>query len=244
MSRNYQLLEKMAKEEFFTPAGRLAPSRIPLPSAAARKGIANEETTKLVQRLFLKNGEQDVPSIVSFSGMAREDRSSWICARAAESLAAQAGASVCVVDANFRSPQLHTLFDISNKLGLGAALKEDGAIGKFATPVAGKNLWLIPAGSARQGLDATPDRLRTRFADLRKEYDYVFVSAPALTHETEAILMGQLGDGIVLIIEANQTGRKTVRIAKDHLEAAKVKLLGAVLDQRKYPIPEFLYKKL
>jgi Mrp family chromosome partitioning ATPase len=56
--------------------------------------------------------------------------------------------------------------------------------------------------------------------------------------------MGHLADGIVLIVEANHTKRESVRQAKKHLETAQVQLLGAVLDQRTFPIPEFLYRKL
>jgi Mrp family chromosome partitioning ATPase len=48
----------------------------------------------------------------------------------------------------------------------------------------------------------------------------------------------------VLIVEANRTRRETVRRLKEQLEAAQVRILGAVLDQRTFPIPEKLYRKL
>ena len=185
-----------------------------------------------------------VPKIVSFSGIARDDRSSWICARAAEYLASQADTSVCLVDANFRSPRLHSHYDVGNRTGLAAALTTDGPIRSFATPLPIKNLWLMPTGSAKPGLDANMGRCRARFAELREEFDHVLVSAPPLARESEATLMGQLADGIVLIVEANQSRRDTIRQAKEHLETAQVHILGAVLDQRTFPIPEFLYRRL
>ena len=73
------------------------------------------------------------------------------------------------------------------------------------------------------------ERCRARFAELRDEFNYILISAPPLTRETEATLMGQLADGIVLIVEANQTRRESVRRAKERLESAQVQLLGAVL---------------
>lgn len=243
MSRNFELLERVAKEESLTPSGMPAILRPPIPFPAL-KGLAKEEITKLVQRLFFHGGHTGAPKVVSFSGIARDDRSGWICARAAEYLASQADTSVCLVDANLRSPRLHNHYDIGNRTGLTNALTTDGPIRGFATQLSIKNLWLMPSGSAKRGSDANVGRSRARFAELRQEFDHVLVSAPPLTRESEATLMGQLADGIVLVVEANRSRRDSIRQAKEHLEAAQVQILGAVLDQRRYPIPEFLYRRL
>jgi succinoglycan biosynthesis transport protein ExoP len=243
MSRNFELLERIAKEELLTPGGtpEILPPPIPFP---ALQGLAKEEITKLAQRLFFRGGHAGGPKIVSFSGIARDDRSSWICARVAEYLATQADTSVCLVDANFKSPRLHDHYDVGNRNGLTPALTTDGPIKFFATQLPIKNLWLLPSGSAKPGLDANVGRWRARFAELREEFAHVLVSAPPLACESEAILTGQLADGIVLVVEANQSRRDTIRQAKEHLETAQVQILGAVLDQRRFPIPEFLYRRL
>jgi Mrp family chromosome partitioning ATPase len=243
MSRNFELLERTAQEDALTPGSMPEILRPPIPFPAL-KGPAKEEIMKLVQRLFFQGDRNGGPKIVSFSGIAREDRSSWICARAAEYLASQADASVCIVDANFRSPRLHTHYDTSNRTGLAAALTAEGPIKSFATQLPIKNLWLLPSGSAKPGLDTNLGRCRARFAELREQFAHVLVSAPPLARETEATLLGQLADGVVLIVEANHSRRDTVRQAKEHLETARVPILGAVLDQRRFPIPEFLYRRL
>jgi Mrp family chromosome partitioning ATPase len=243
MSRNFELLERVTKEELLTPTGMPAILQPPM-SFPALNGFAKEEIAKLVQRLFFQGGHARGPRIVCFSGIARDDRSSWICARAAEYLASQGSSSVCLVDANFRSPQLHTHYDIKNRNGLATALTTESSIQTFATSLPLKNLWLMPSGSPRQGFDLNVERCRTRFAELREEFDYILLSAPPLARESEATLLGQLADGIVLIVEANQTRRDYIRQAKEQLEAAQVKILGAVLDQRRFPIPEFLYRRL
>jgi Mrp family chromosome partitioning ATPase len=243
MSRNFELLERTTKEELLTPGTMPEILRPPTPFPAL-KGAAKEEITKLVHRLFFHGGHAAAPKIVSFSGIAHDNRSSWICARAAEYLASQANTSVCLVDASFSSPRLHTHYDISNRTGLAAALTTEGSIKTFATQLFVKNLWLMPTGLAKPGLDANMSRCRARFAELREEFGHVLVSAPPLARESEATLMGQLADGIVLIIEANQSRRDTVRQVKENLETAQVQILGAVLDQRRYPIPKFLYRRL
>jgi receptor protein-tyrosine kinase len=248
MSRNFEILQQAAKGDLLIPAGMPPPlgQAMPAPVHAKvhMKEITNEQIEKLVQRLFFHGGQLGGPRVVSFSGIERENRSSWICARVGESLASQADASVCIVDANPWSPQLHAHFNAGNRTGLAAALTARGPIRSYATPLSSGNLWLMPSGSIEGNLHAHADRCRARFAELREEFNYVLVSAPSLSRESEATLLGQLADGIVLILQANRTRRASVRQAKERLETAQVQILGAVLDQRTFPIPEFLYRKL
>lgn len=254
MSKNFELLEQLGSADWFNMPGLAAaptPQKAPpayIPPAPIALGLRREspnaEITKLVQRLFSKTTLDHGPRVVSFSGVSRDDRSSWICARAGEALAAHVGASVCIVDANLWSPQLHGHANATNQIGLADALTNEGPIRSFAKPFSGGNLWLISAGQPHRGLQVPVERYRARFNELRADFEYILISSPPMTRITEATLMGQLADGVVLIIEANQSRREVVRRAKEHLESTGVSLLGAVLDQRTFPIPEFLYSKL
>lgn len=243
MSKNFQILQQSANEEVFIPAD-LPPAPAKISAPVATRGLSHDEILKLVQGLFLHNGHARGPRIVSFCGMAHDDRSSWICGRAGEVLATQVAGSVCMVDAKFGSPQLHNHFGVVNRTGLTNALAAEGSFRSFVTSLPGKNLSLMPSGSLRSDLRTQAERCRTRFAQLREEFNYVLISAPPLVLETEALLMGQLADGIVLVVEANKTRREAVRRAKQRLKTAQVELLGAVLDKRTFPIPEFLYRRL
>lgn len=245
MSKNFELLQRVAKDDYFRLPGDPSPAQHKTPAAfLLRKESPDAEIVKLVQRLFSQTGAGGEPKVVSFSGIARDDRSSWICSRVGEALAEQADASVCIVDANVWSPQLRAQMAAPNPIGLAEALTEKGPIRNFAKPLSGENLWMLPAGVAKPGFYPSKDRYRERFAELREAFGYVLVSAPSLVRETEATLLGRLADGLVLIVEANLTRRETLRHAKEQLEGAQVRLLGAVLDQRTFPIPEKLYRRL
>jgi Mrp family chromosome partitioning ATPase len=245
MSKNFELLNRVENSTFFKlpaepgPLPQKAHASIPL-----KKAPPDIEIAKLVQRLFAPVGNGSGPKVVSFSGISRDDRSSWICARAGEILAEQADTSVCLVDVNLWSPQLHIQFATANPYGLAEALTTQGPIRNFGKPLYGENLWLIPSGLVKPGFHASIDSYRERLAELREAFEYVLLSAPALSRETEATFLGQLADGMVLIVEANHSRRETVRRAKEQLESANVRLLGAVLDQRTFPIPEGLYRRL
>lgn len=245
MSKNYELLQRVAKDDFFNAP--VAPAPIPQVAHAPfpfKKAPPDTEITKLVQRLFSHASNGSGPKVVSFTGIARDDRSSWICARAAEALAERAAGSVCLVEANLWSPQLHVHTGATNQVGLAEALTTKGPIRSFAIPLGGGNLWLIPSGLVKPGFYPSMERYRERFAELREAFDYILLSAPPLSRETDAIIIGQLSDGVVLIVDANRSRRETVRRAQEQLEGAQVKLLGAVLDQRTFPIPERLYRRL
>jgi Mrp family chromosome partitioning ATPase len=116
----------------------------------------------------------------------------------------------------------------------------------FVQPTWTSNLWLMAAGSA--GSDPScalnPAHLRNRFAELRAEFDYLLIDTPALSCHADAALIGLLTDGAILVVASNSTRREAARRAKEDLDAARVPVLGVVLNRRTYPIPEALYQIL
>jgi capsular exopolysaccharide synthesis family protein len=209
------------------------------------EAMARGEAIKLVQRVFLLPGA-DAPRMVLFCGVGRGDGSSWVCLRASETLASQVKASVCVVDANLHAPFLHEYFRKSNSKGLAEAVRGSGPISNYAQLLNGGNLWVITCGSRTTDPHTllTSDRLPARLAELRTVFDYVLIDAPPVNLYGDATLLGRLADGVVLVVQANSTHREVVRKAKESLESAKLRVLGAVLNKRTFPIPDSWYRKL
>jgi Mrp family chromosome partitioning ATPase len=94
------------------------------------------------------------------------------------------------------------------------------------------------------GALASVDELKERLAQLRGVFEYVLIDAPGTNVCEDARLLGQVADAAILVIEAHSTRRVTARKAKETLDAAGVRLLGTVLQNRSFPIPERLYKRL
>jgi Mrp family chromosome partitioning ATPase len=151
-----------------------------------------------------------------------------------------------LLEANLRSPALPGLFGTTNHYGLTDALLQEGPIRSFAKPLRGDNLWLLSSGSLAPDSAKllNSDRLKTRFAELRKEFDYVLIDAPPLTRYADAVGFGQMTDGFVLILEANVTRREAALRVSENLRASGIHVFGAVLNKRTFPIPESLYHKL
>jgi capsular exopolysaccharide synthesis family protein len=252
MSRNFELMQQAGRVREFPPIQaeqRWAEER------EAKKGpggkildlgqFAREESLRLVQRTFLLQAP-DCPRAVVFAGIDHGNGCSQLCAQTAETLANNTSGSICLVDANLRSPSLPRLFNTTNHYGLTDALRQAGSIKSFVKPLGVRNISLLSCGSI--GTDApsllTSDNLRSRFAELRQEFDYVLVDAPPLSRYADAITLGQVTDGVVLVVEADATRREVALMAADSLRAAHIRILGAVLNKRTFPIPNVLYKKL
>lgn len=79
---------------------------------------------------------------------------------------------------------------------------------------------------------------------MRDRFDYILMDSPSLDSSSEALTLGSMVDGVLLVVEAGKTRRQSARNAKEELEAAGGKVLGIVLNKRKYFIPKLLYKWL
>lgn len=252
MSRNYEFLYQVGKaQEMLQTATAVEPTVVPLPDfststpALEIEGMARDEVTKLVHRLFLRPGTES-PRQVIFTGTELGNGCTWICAHAGEILASQVNKSVCVVDCNLRSPSLHREFKVENDFGLSNSLLEDGPVRQFARQLSRKNLWLVSCGSPDENAQdlLTSDRMRMRMSELRAEFDYVLMDVAPLNVCNHGTVLGGLSDGVVLVLKANSSRRDSTYEITQQLQASNVHMLGAVLNQRTFPIPERIYNLL
>jgi len=184
---------------------------------------------------------------VVFAGIDHGNGCSEICASAAESLAKSTRGQVCLVEANFYSPILSQLFQTTNCQGLTEALHHpDQRVVSYAKPMKQGNLWLLSSGkvTAESSQLLHSDGLRKRLLELRESFDYVVIDAPPLTRYSEGIAIGQVVDGLVLILEAEATRREAASAVAANLRAANIPILAAVLNKRNFPIPEKIYRHL
>jgi protein-tyrosine kinase len=244
LSKNFELLQRAQKEQELSRPRTVGGSGI---LASRSTEFSAEEAVRLVQRLFLVPGPE-APRVVLFSGVNPGDGCSTVCARVAETLASEVGVSgtFCVVDANLRAPSLHEYFGLENDTGLVDALSQPGPVRDFAQQVDGGRLWVLtsgPAASNVHGLLAS-EALRIRVAELRSEFDNVLIDSPAVNLYADACGIGKVCDGMILVLQSNATRREAARKAKEMIEIAQIRLLGAVLNKRKFPVPAGIYGKL
>ena len=171
--------------------------------------------------------------MVVFAPIDHGNGCSQIAAMVAETLAGNAPGAVCLVDANFRSPSLPKLLGTTNYHGLTDALLKQGTIRSFIKPMCNETFWLLTSGplSADSPDLFSSEHMRTRFAELRREFDFVIIDAPPMARYADAIALGKLSDGVVMVLEAESTRRKAARIAVENLRSSGIPVLGAVLNK-------------
>jgi len=256
MSRNFELLQQAglnltATVEMPPTLERELGARVKKENGGSRAfaadldRIAKEETLKLVQSVFLLQGTSTNHRAVVFAAIDSGSGCSRVCVHAAQMLAANVSGSVCLVDANFRTPSLPNAFGTTNHYGLADALRTEKPLRGFVKAL-DRNLWLVSCGSAGEASTNLlhSEQMKRRFGELRKEFDYVLIDAPPLNTYSEGFALGQLADGLVLVLEANATRRETATKVTERLNATEVKILGAVLNKRTFPIPDSLYRRL
>ena len=206
--------------------------------------IAREEEFKLVQRVF--PGNQGSPRVALFASLEGESGCGSICARTGKILASRAEGPVCVVDANFQTPSLHEYFGVENLKGLAEAAVESGPIQNFVQQIPEHDLWLMPSGMSASQLrfPTLADGIRARIKELRDTFRYVVIHSGPLRLHASTMQLSRWTDGVVLVVEANSTRKEAARRVKDNLAAANVSVLGVVLNNRVFPIPDAIYRRL
>ena len=216
--------------------------KVPLPDPDA---FAREEILRMVQYLFLAttNGNNHAGAKkVVFCGVDQAKGSSLLCVHVARSLAEQVQSQVCVVDANLRAIGTSSLVDLLGSVGTHQSKLDDQAT---TCQRVTDNLWLASRDSlTTNGGVPTLDQMRQKIKDMGDEFSFIVINAPPIGLYSDATLLGQVANGVVLVLEAHSTRRSAARRATLALEAANVQVLGTVLNNRTFPIPEKIYHRL
>ena len=127
------------------------------------------------------------------------------------------------MEANFRSASFASLPG-ATKYGLTDALVREGPIRSFAKPIHNENLWFLSAGSlsADSANVFSGDRIKSRFDELRREFDYLVVDGPSLTENADATALGRLTDGLVVVLEADSIRKEMALRVMENLRAAQI----------------------
>ena len=221
------------------------PRREPRRPTIASHAISAQEASEIVGRLFDQAGTDVRNRALVFSAVGAECDSAPVSAMVAEVLSCETTASVCLVDANRVARRVHTSFQIGGGRGFSDVLT-DGIDPRSDLVRVASNLSILPWGG--HGLDHAPDftceQVHGVLQDLLTAFDFLIVDvAPAGTHRDAAVL-GSLLDGVALVASANATRREPGRRTIEKLKIAGARVVGVVLADRTFPIPEAIYRKL
>ncbi len=203
------------------------------------ENFAREQIRGLVRQVFFSKAARPIRQIV-FSGVETETDIRTICRRVGEALALETTASIAVAGAY---PQI--LRDVQARTQKSTernAEKQNLPLRQIAARVQA-NLWLV-ASDASSGDATAPPSHDSFLCNLRREFEYSIVEGPPAGEPNATAAMAQLADGIILVLSAQRTRQATARKIMETLDAAQARILGTVLSDRVFPIPEKLYRRL
>jgi hypothetical protein len=179
--------------------------------------------------------------IVAFTSACPKEGVSYVVNAIAKELATHTGKRVLAVDA-VGLPQV--------------CMAEPGQVAQYCSETQIDNLLTFPTdeSSARVVGLRGPEGLSDWHSDreyriaclkaLRWNFDYVVVDCPSLAVSADAARLASIVDGIGIVVEAGRTRAGQIHRARQVIEAANGTFVGFVLNQRRYTVPNWLYKRL
>ncbi len=104
------------------------------------------------------------------------------------------------------------------------------------------HVWRLPGWLFCDRLAQEFSEQRRPPAEFRNAFEYFLFSAKP--GSSELPIFSAMSDAAVLVVTANRTRRDSALHAKEQLARYKVLLLGTVLNDRRFEIPEAIYRRL
>lgn len=145
----------------------------------------------------------------------------------------QAGKSVLLIDCDMRNPTVHKNFNLSNKVGLSSCISMDTALSDAVQKTSIEGLYALTGGVIPPNPSELlgSERMRELLQEAREVYDYVLIDLPPVLPVADALVLGAMVDGVVLVIDSGEVKVDLARDVKNQLQHAGANILGVVLNK-------------
>lgn len=184
--------------------------------------------------------------IIQFIGSREGEGTSTIVRELARVSALRMNKSVLIVDADKTRPIQHHSFGLSPQGYIEDAIRNGGSTEGIFCQSGDKHLFiglLSREGTSISELLDSRD-INGFFDKLRKQFDLVLIDSPSVTTSPDSLSLCPRVDGVVLVVEAENTRWPVAEAMRDRIVRTGGNILGVVLNKRQYHIPEFIYRKL
>ncbi len=195
---------------------------------APRSGISASYRMLQANLRFL-NFDQSLKSIVITSAVPQEGKST-IAANLAATMA-QLGRKTLLIDADLHHPSQHHIWNLVNASGLSNVIVGQTPL-KLAIESPMENLDVISGGVIPPNPLALLDskRMSALMTQLEEDYDFIIIDAPPLGVEAEALTLGKLADGVLLVARPGILEHQSAKRAKELLQQSHQNVLGLVVN--------------
>lgn len=138
-----------------------------------------------------------------------------------------------LLDCDMRNPTVHKNFGLSNKLGISSCISMDTPLSAAVQATKVDNLYALTSGVIPPNPSELlgSERMRELLQEAREIYDYVLIDLPPVLPVADALVLGAVVDGVVLVIESGEVKVDLARDVKKQLQHAGANILGVVLNK-------------
>jgi capsular exopolysaccharide synthesis family protein len=203
-----------------------------------------QEINSIAVNIKIKIGEGKKGTIVFTSSVSGEGTTT-LCVNVARALAKISAGNILLIDFNLQKPKIHKIFRTHPAPGLMDVLTGKTGWEEGIRKSNVKNFHILPHGQSLLeslgliGSGATEQLLNT----LKPHYDFILIDTPPILSSAEAEMLSNFVEAVILVIKAHSTRREVVVRAAERIYKQK-EFLGAILNQREFKIPQFIYKRL
>ncbi len=213
----------------------------------AVKHAGTEAVAQLWANIYMSPDRQAPKSLAVTSPDRGQGTSSICTALAVMGAQAHPDQKTLLVDMNLRDPTLARWFSAQSLPGVTDLLAGREGLDQVVHPVPLEpgQLSLLPAG---EGLDPIKllagQSVKKMIDQLTSRFDRIIFDLPAVNLYPETPVIAGLAGWAVMVVHGGATSRESASQARQRLETAGAKILGVVLNKRKFPLPQFLYNRV
>jgi succinoglycan biosynthesis transport protein ExoP len=208
----------------------LKKGKIELISSREPKSIQAESYRSIRTTLLVSSPPGKIKAILVTSPLAREGKSSTVSNLGIT--LAQANKRVVVVDADLRKPKQNRIFSLNGGWGLTHYVSSFIDTIDLVRPTQFTNLFLVNSGPVPTNPIEllTSEKMDHLVAYMKRSFDYILIDVPPLLAVSDALAMGPLIDGVILVTRAGQTPIQALKQAKQKLDAHKLRCIGVIIN--------------
>ncbi|MFH0753880.1 MAG: Wzz/FepE/Etk N-terminal domain-containing protein [Candidatus Omnitrophota bacterium] len=195
-------------------------------------------------QLYLLWKEKNVASIMVASTLKTENNP-LVIANMSAYITTKLERKVLVIDADFHAPMLHKTWKLDNAKGLVDYLLGKSDL-KSITHVVNDKLSVIPAGvtAINPILLYESGKMADLLTAMKKNFDTVIIRSSALRNHRDPAILAKYTDGVLVVIEDGKVRKQVMQAAFADLKALPHKNWGALIVNRNYPIPRWIYNRI
>jgi len=207
-----------------------AGARLPVVIFEAPHSMMAEQLRQVRTRLQHSSSLDTTRSILVTSPSPGDGKSTIACNLAAG--LALNGRRILLVDANFRRPELHRVFNLGNDQGFSDVLNSldlfEHAVQETQVP----NLFVLPSGpKPSNATELVESQLLVDFIERSlEEFDHLIFDSGPLLFVSETVGLAPRVDGVITVVRARTNSRGVLTRMRDTLRQVKAEHLGIVLN--------------